>query len=109
MSDLEREFADLWVALFPECDLHSEYRFHPTRKFRLDFAHIPSKVGVECQGAIWTLGAHSSGVGLRRDYEKMLLAAACGWQILPLSADAINEENLRLIKQVIDQREAIAA
>jgi len=109
VSDLERELADLWVALFPECDLHSEYRFHSKRKFRLDFAHIPSKVGIEIQGAVWTKGAHSSGIGLQRDYEKMLLAAACGWQILPLSADAINAENLRLIKQVIDQREAIAA
>ena len=109
MSDLEREFADLWVALFPECDLYSEYRFHPKRKFRLDFAHIPSKVGIEIQGAIWTLGAHSSGAGLQRDYEKMLVAAACGWQILPISAADINESTLKLVKKIIDQREAIAA
>jgi very-short-patch-repair endonuclease len=59
-----------------------EYRFHPTRKFRLDWAWVDAKVGLEVDGGIWTGGAHGRGTGITRDQEKTNLAAGLGWRIL---------------------------
>ena len=45
-SRLERRFADLWRAaggLLPE----AEFRFHPQRRWRADFAHVPSRTLIE--------------------------------------------------------------
>lgn len=59
-----------------------EYRFHPVRKFRLDYAWVDAKVGLEVDGGIWTGGAHGRGTGITRDQEKTNLAAGLGWRIL---------------------------
>lgn len=105
ISNLEQKFADLWVAMYPDIDLHSEYKFCDTRRYRIDFCHIPSRVGIEINGATWVKGGHSSGTGLQRDYEKQLLAASLGWVILPLTAnDVENPAVLKLVKQTIDLR-----
>lgn len=59
-----------------------EYRFHPVRKFRLDYAWVDAKVGLEVDGGIWTGGAHGRGTGILRDQTKTNLAAGLGWRIL---------------------------
>ena len=59
-----------------------EYRFHPVRKFRLDYAWVDHKLGLEVDGGIWTGGAHGRGTGITRDQEKTNLAAGLGWRIL---------------------------
>jgi very-short-patch-repair endonuclease len=59
-----------------------EFQFHPTRKFRLDWAWVEQKVGLEVDGGIWTGGAHGRGTGITRDQEKTNLAAGLGWRIL---------------------------
>lgn len=104
ISYLEIKFAQLWVELFPDTDLHSEFKFHPERRFRLDFAHIESKTGIECNGGTHHKGGHSSGRGIQRDYEKQRLAAPQGWIIIPLSASDIDERVLKEVKQIIDLR-----
>lgn len=59
-----------------------EYRFHPVRKFRLDYAWPESRVGLEVDGGVWVGGAHGRGTGIVRDQEKTNLAAGLGWRIL---------------------------
>ena len=59
-----------------------EYRFHATRKFRLDWAWPEHLVGLEVDGGVWTGGAHGRGTGITRDQEKTNLAAGEGWRIL---------------------------
>lgn len=59
-----------------------EFRYHPIRKFRLDFAWPEYLVGLEVDGGIWTSGAHGRGTGITRDQEKTNLAAGLGWRIL---------------------------
>lgn len=104
-SNLEVQFAQVWVELYPDIDLHSEYKFHPARRFRLDFAHLPSKTGIEINGGVWVKSKHSSGVGIQRDYEKQLIAASIGWVILPLSAASIQSDAaLKLVRQAIELR-----
>lgn len=59
-----------------------EYVFAPPRRFRLDYAWVEQKVGLEVDGGIWTGGAHGRGTGITRDQEKTNLAAGLGWRIL---------------------------
>lgn len=53
MSHLEEQFASLWEYAHPNLDLHREYRFHPKRRYRADFASLEAKVLIEIQGGIW--------------------------------------------------------
>lgn len=77
-SRLERIFAHHWRLLgFP--DLERNFRFHPKRRFELDFYHAGSRVAVEINGGIWKpKSGHSTGAGIIRDYEKLFLAQECG-------------------------------
>jgi hypothetical protein len=75
MSDLEDKFLEqVKAAGFPEPK--REYRFHPTRKWRVDFywskkdtKQFPVAVEVE-GGTFLTKSRHTSGVGFEKDCEK---------------------------------------
>lgn len=59
----------------------AEYRFHPTRKWRFDFAHIKRKIAIEVNGGIFIRGRHTRGTGQLKDMEKFNNAQALGWFI----------------------------
>lgn len=65
----------------------TEHRFHPTRKWRFDFAYVALKIAVEQEGGIWIRGksghggAHSLPTNILRDMEKSNAAQALGWRI----------------------------
>lgn len=102
-SILEQKFADLWLELYPHIDLHQEYRFHPVRLFRFDFAHLQTKTGIELQGGIWMKSAgHNTGGGLTRDYTKLNLATANGWKVFMLSADMVTADWLGTIARTLE-------
>jgi hypothetical protein len=101
-SHLEQQFADLWLNLHPNIDLHSEYRFSPPRRYRWDFCHIESKVAIEIQGGVWMgKSGHSGGTGLVKDYEKLCLAATKGWRVFLLADSMITDEYLGSIATAI--------
>lgn len=84
-----------------------EFRFHATRKWRLDLAIESARVGVEIQGGIFaaTRGKHSRGVGQVRDMEKNNAAIECGWVVLVYPTDAIkNGSAAEQIARVYAQR-----
>ena len=58
-----------------------EYRFHPKRRFRFDFAHVQQQVAVEIDGGVWMGGRHTRGKGFISDCEKVNLATALGWRV----------------------------
>jgi very-short-patch-repair endonuclease len=60
----------------------AEYAFHPTRKWRFDFAWVESRVVLEVQGGIWSGGRHTRGAALKKEWEKLNTAAALGWRVL---------------------------
>lgn len=64
--------------------LEREFRFHPTRKWRADFAHLPSRTLIEIEGGIWIRGRHTTPRGFTADAEKYLEAAMGGWRVLRL-------------------------
>jgi very-short-patch-repair endonuclease len=62
-----------------------EVRFHPTRKWRLDFAVGTGKVGVEVNGGVFVGGRHNTGTGHTKDCEKLSHAAMLGWRVLQVT------------------------
>lgn len=71
--------------LAPQC----EYQFHPTRKWRFDFAFVDRMCAVECEGAVWTNGRHTRGSGFVADMEKYNAAAALGWFVFRFDGAAV--------------------
>lgn len=82
-SPLEARFAMLWRSLGGP-PLEREFRFHPTRRWRADFAHLPSRTLIEIEGGIWLHGRHTTPRGFAADAEKYLEAALAGWRVLRL-------------------------
>jgi len=60
----------------------SEYVFHPTRRWRLDFAWPDVRLGLEIQGGLFVHGRHTRGAALRREHEKLNELAVAGWRVV---------------------------
>ena len=89
MSKLEDDLA--WmirVAGLP--DPEREYRFHPSRRWRADFAWETHRLLVECEGGLWIRGRHNRADGYERDLIKYNTAALAGRKVLRFSADQID-------------------
>jgi len=77
-SDAETAYWQAWKSVAPDGDdFVREYRFHPTRKWRFDFASPLLKVAVEIEGR----GRHQSIAGFRADCEKYNTATSMGWRV----------------------------
>jgi len=68
----------------------TEYKFHPERQWRFDYAwpDKDKKVAVEIEGGIWrrtpwgnAAGAHSRPKNIIRDMEKSNAAQKLGWRV----------------------------
>ena len=59
-----------------------EFRFHPTRPWRFDYAWPSEKVALEVEGGAWTKGRHTRGKGFLADMEKYNAATILGWRLL---------------------------
>lgn len=70
-----------------------EYRFHETRKWRIDYFLPELKTGIEIEGGIWTGGRHTRGGGFSRDCEKYNQATVSGLKILRYPAHEIVKTN----------------
>lgn len=66
-----------------------EYRFHPVRKWRFDFAFPDHKIAIECEGAVWVSGRHTRGAGFIKDSEKYNEAAIMGWRVLKYTTNTV--------------------
>lgn len=79
-----------------------EYRFHPVRRFRWDYAWPAERVALEVMGGVWFKSGHSSGTGLTRDYEKFSLGARTGWRILLVQPRQLaTEETIAMIRDAL--------
>lgn len=87
-SPLERTFATLWRTINgPE--LQPEYKFHPARRWRFDFAAPDAMVGIELEGGTWGNGRHNRGDGYAADCAKYNAAGLAGWQVFRFTADML--------------------
>lgn len=59
-----------------------EFKFHPVRKWRADFAFPAHMILIEIEGGVWMgKSRHTSGVGYSADCEKYSHAALLGYRV----------------------------
>ena len=75
-------------------EFRREWRFHPTRRWRFDFAlglsysegrFEPNRIAIEIEGGIYTQGRHTRGKGFQADLDKYNHATAMGWRVFRFS------------------------
>jgi very-short-patch-repair endonuclease len=60
----------------------SEYKFHPKRMWRIDFAQPEKKIAIEVEGGAYSKGRHTRGSGFIKDMEKYNALTVLGWKLL---------------------------
>jgi very-short-patch-repair endonuclease len=80
--------------------LEIELKFHPTRKWRADYAHHESKTLIEIEGGAWG-GRHSRGAGFLGDAQKYWEATKLGWKVIRWTAPLITQENCIVLKDML--------
>lgn len=78
-----------------------EYKFHPKRRWRIDFAWPNIKLAIEIEGGAFVEGRHTRPIGFSKDIEKYNNLTLMGWYLfrfLPnkVDYDMIKELMLRL-------------
>ena len=101
-SQLEAELA-LQIKALGLPEPVREYPAIKGRKFRFDFAWLERKLLVEVNGGTYTKGAHSTGAGIARDYEKANLAQLAGWRVLSFDGKAVKDGTaVEVIRQALE-------
>ena len=81
----------------------AEFRFHPTRKWRMDFAWPEHKVFLEIDGGLWIRGRHTRPGAMLKSWEKENAAAVQGWRVLRCQPrDCTMPETINAIKAALD-------
>lgn len=75
----------------------AEYRFHPTRKWRIDWAFPSVRLAIEIEGAIWTAGRHIRPSGFIKDMEKYNMLSEMGWVLLRYQPGKIDYDQIERV------------
>jgi len=82
-----------------------EWKFHPVRKWRFDYAFPDFKVALEVEGGVFTGGRHTRSLGFMKDIEKYNTAAVLGWIVVRTVPDELyTGKTLTMLKLLIDAR-----
>lgn len=77
-----------------------EYRFHTTRRWRLDYAFPDWKLAVEIEGGLYSRGRHVSIKGFKGDISKYNSLAILGWRLLRFLPEQVTKgEAVRTIEE----------
>jgi very-short-patch-repair endonuclease len=83
-----------------------EYQFHPTRKWRFDYAIPVHKIAVEVDGGVWIGGRHNRASGYIKDLEKFNAAGSMGWTVLKFTPDKLYKSvTIDLIRETVKNRQ----
>ena len=83
---------------YPETEFH----FHPTRKWRADFAWPQQRILVEVEGGSWVRGRHSRAYGFEADCNKYNAAVELGWKLYRFTGSMIKSgEAIKLLERNI--------
>jgi very-short-patch-repair endonuclease len=77
-----------------------EFKFHPTRRWRLDVAFPEAKIGIELHGFRY----HSSAKARRNDMEKSNALIQHGWRLLVfMASDVFSKSKLAQIVETVGE------
>jgi len=79
----------------------TEFRFHPGRRWRFDFAWPDRKVALEVEGGAFAHGRHTRGAGFRNDLEKYNAATAAGWRVFRVLPEQVLSVGIELVKNAL--------
>ena len=77
-------------------ELVEEFMFHPTRKWRADFAHLESKLLIEIEGGAYG-GRHTRGKGFVEDLDKYASAWLHGYTVLRIGSHQVRSDIIRAV------------
>jgi len=107
-SGSEFSFAHNWAEVYPDLDLWYEWPIPGTMPKSggvpksIDFYHSLTKTGIELNGGIHRCMGHSTGSGIKKDYEKQNVCNELGINLFVVSTDDMNKpEVLEMIARVI--------
>lgn len=69
-----------------------EYKFHPTRKWRFDWAITERRIAIEYEGLMSEKSRHTTKKGFTGDTDKYNEAQIRGWKVIRVTA--LNYKNL---------------
>jgi very-short-patch-repair endonuclease len=72
-------------------DVQTEYKFHPTRRWRFDIAIPELKIAIEYEGIAGRKSRHTTMSGYTGDCEKYNEAQILGWRVLRFTAKNIRK------------------
>lgn len=79
-----------------------EFRFHPKRLWRFDYAIPDHKIALEVEGGVWTNGRHTRSQGFLGDMEKYNTATLMGWRVLRTTPTELYKlKTIEMIKDAI--------
>ncbi len=102
-STLEKKFMRLWIILTDDQpDPEREFRFHPTRQWRFDFAWPAYRVAVEIDGGQWMQGGgcHQQPIRFAQDIEKLNAAVLLGWRVLRYTTVDLGQNMTGMIEDI---------
>jgi|15BtaG_2_1085339.scaffolds.fasta_scaffold07030_5 hypothetical protein len=79
-----------------------EYKFHPERQWRFDFASTVAMIALEIEGGVYVQGRHSRGAGMEEDMRKYNAAAGLGWKVIRATPQMFQREFKSSICKWID-------
>lgn len=81
-----------------------EYKFHPKRRWRFDYAIPEHKIALEVEGGVWTGGRHIRAQGFLGDMEKYNTATLMGWRVFRTTPDDLYKmATINLLRQAINE------
>lgn len=107
MSNSHLEQDMLWQILAADLpEPHREYRFHPKRKWRVDFAWPEQKIIFEAEGGIYKPGeGHASARRFTDDCEKYNEAVILGWSVLRATGAQIRDGSaVAWLRRMFDEK-----
>jgi len=66
-----------------------EVKFHPSRRWRFDFALRDAMLAVEVEGGVYTQGRHTRGKSWEMDAIKYAEAELMGWHVMRFSTGQV--------------------
>lgn len=97
-NPLAAKFEHLWRT-WNGPELVKEYRFHPHRRWRADYALPDAKVLIELEGGLYGNGRHNRAAGYLADIEKYNAASMLGYVVLRLGTGQVDHQH---VTEIID-------